>query len=257
MKTLILLFLALPAFGAVSSKNAQDFCSDREDPGFVKEIARSSENLMSFRNQGGFFGGGVCWWHSRFQRNALYLTYYSPDAEKPTRSEALVIIRNIRNANGVQEIKGFNNFLEFSTFFRAEIQKELEIWQRFETRRGTFIRGLRGSSTVSPQWMEQMMGLLYEEVEINNNISYQKLQLAGVVAHAWLVVSMKKDDQGYDLEVIDSNYPNRTSMYRYNFGDTHLNYPYHGEFVPYLEMENEMQWNRDSIKEFCQGSSEG
>lgn len=257
MKTLLLFLIALPAFGAVSSKNAADFCADRGGQQFVKELARNSDNLMSFRNQGGFFNGGVCWWHSRFQRNALYLTYYSPAAEKLTREEALVVIRNIRNADGVQEIRGFRNFYEFSSHFRAEIQKELETWQRFETKRGTFIRGLRGTSKVSPEWLEEMMGNLYEEVEVNNNISYQKLQLSGVVAHAWLVISMKKDDRGYDLEVLDSNFPSRTSLYRYNFGDTHLNYPYHGEFVPYLEMENEMEWNRDSITDFCQKTSEG
>jgi hypothetical protein len=258
MKTFILLALAaLPAFGAVSSKNAADFCVDRMDPQYVKQLAREEANRMSFRNHGGFFGGGVCWWHSRFQRNALYLTYYSPNAPIQTEEEVRALVRNIRNGNGIQEIRGFKNFLEFSNHFEAIIQKELEYWQRFETRWGTFIRGLRGSSKVSAEWMEKLMGYLYDEVEIKNNIAYQKLQLKGVVAHAWLVISMKKDDKGYDLEVIDSNFPRRTSNYRYNYGDTHLIYPYFGRFVPYLEMENETEWNNESITDFCQKSSEG
>lgn len=251
MKILLFLLISLPAFALSPSGNGEDFCKDRENPQYVKELARNTGNLMSFRNYGGIGNGGVCWWHSRFQRNALYLTYYNPNAPIPTKEEAKKLIRNIRNANGVQEIKGFRNFYEFSSHFATEIQSELETWQRFEGKRGTFIRGLRGSAVVSADWLLELMNDLYEEVAVRNNIAYQKLQLKGVTAHAWLVINMTKAGSGYDLEILDSNFPHRTSFYQYRYGDTNLNYQDLGAFVPYLEFTNEIDWIRDSIKEFC------
>lgn len=211
----------------------------------------NSDNLMSFRNRGGFGGGGVCWWHSRFQRNALYLTYYSPTAKKPDLAEARSLLRNIRNGSGVMEIKGFANFKEFSTYFESEIQKELEAWQRFESLRGTFVRGLRGSAVVSSQFMKVLMDNLYEEVHVKNNIGYQKLQMKNVVAHAWLVINMYKHQDGYDLEVLDSNFPYQTSFYQYRYGDTHLEYENIGVFTPYLEFENEMERLKQTVRTTC------
>ena len=52
---------------------------------------------------------------------------------------------------------------------------------------------------------------------------------------------MKKTSDGYDLEVIDSNYPSSTNNYRYTEGMTSLTYPYFGKFVPYLERKGEME----------------
>lgn len=251
MKTFILLFLSLSAFATTPSTSKKQFCLDRENPDFVKDLARHEDNLMSFRNQGGIGGGGVCWWHSRFQRTALHMTYYTPDSPKPTRQEALQIIRDIRNYNGVIEIKGFKNFYEFSVAYRNEIQDELERMQMYEGRRLTWLRGLRGSSVVHPDLMKSKMDELYEEVEVRNRIAYQKLQMKGITAHAWLVISMKKDDAGYDLEVLDSNYPNRTSFYRYNIGDTNLDYVYVGPFVPYLERQEEVESMSKDIADFC------
>ena len=251
MKLYFLLLLTLPAFAYVPSQSKEQFCSDREDKSFVKAMARQRENLMAMKNQGGLAKGGVCWWHSRFQRNALYLTYYNPSAPVPDTYQAIKIIRDIRNQNGLIEIPGFNNFGEFSRTFAKEIQNELERWQRFEGLRFTWIRGLRGSSSVHPEWMKTLMDNLYEEVHTNNHIAYQKLQMKGVTAHAWLVIDMVQTSEGYDLEILDSNFPDRTSFYQYKVGDTHLKYPTAGSFVPYLENVNEMRWINETIQEEC------
>lgn len=252
------LFLLLTSFSVsafVPSQSKEEFCADRIDKSFVKDLAQHSSNLMSFANHGGIVNGGVCWWHSRFQRNALYLTYYNPSLPKPDRQQAIALIRDIRNQDGITEIPGFNNFSEFSMAFEKEIQAELERWQKFESIRFTWIRGLRGASSVSADWMKELMDNLYEEVVTNNHIAFQKLQMKGLTAHAWLVVNMQKTTDGYDLEVIDSNNPNATSYYQYRTGDTHLQYPYIGQFVPYLENVNEMNWINESIKEECLSSS--
>lgn len=248
---LFLLFISFSVSAFVPSQSKEEFCADRADKSFVKSLAQYSGNLMGFRNRGGLVKGGVCWWHSRFQRNALYLTYYNPHAPKPDQKAAIALIRDIRNQDGLTEIPGFNNFEEFSTAFEKEIQNELERWQRFESIRFTWIRGLRGSSSVSPEWLKELMDNLYEEVGTNNHIAYQKLQMKGLTAHAWLVINMVKTSEGYDLEVLDSNRPYQTSFYQYKIGDTHLQYPSMGQFVPYLENVNEMNWINETIKDEC------
>ena len=245
--TLLMLFSVSQAFA-----NKEQFCADRTQPKVVKELTLDASNLMSFKNHGGILNGGVCWWHSRFQRAALYLTHYNPSAPKPDQATARQIIRTLRNAYDVVEISGFNNFLEFSTHFEKEIQTELEAWQRFESLRFTWIRGLRGSIRVSAEWMQELMDNLYEETEVSGNISFQKLQMKGLTAHAWLVVNMKKFDNGYDLEVIDSNYQNMTKFYQYRHGDTHLLYKEKSPFTPYLEHTFEMERINSAIKEACQ-----
>lgn len=242
MKLLLILFLIAPriTYAAQPSESIESFCSDRGEKAFVKGLVEDSQNLMSFKNRGGMRNGGVCWWHSRFQRNALYLTYYSPSKHKPASHEIPRLLRNIRNANHVIEIPGFKNFREFSTEYSQEIQTELEKWQRFEGFRFTWIRGLRGSTRVSSEWLKTMMDNLYQEVIVRNHIAYQKLQMPGITAHAWLVINMLKHDNGYDLEVLDSNFPNMTMLYQYRDGDTHLQYRNGTHFTPYLEFVNEM-----------------
>jgi hypothetical protein len=248
---LFLFLISLNAHANFSSLSKEEFCEDRKYKSFVKGLTQNSSNLMGFRNRGGLFKGGICWWHSRFQRNALHLTYFNPQAAKPDSKTALKLIRDIRFQNGIVEIPGFENFEQFSTVFENEIQKELERWQKFESVRFTWIRGLRGSTSVNPEFLKTLMDDLYEEVITNNNISFQKLQMKGVTAHAWLVINMIQTQEGYDLEVLDSNYPKQTTRYQYKFGDSHLMYPGYSQFVPYLEHTNEVQWLHETIKEEC------
>ena len=247
----ILALLPTLVFAAFPSGSSEEFCLNRARPEFVKSLVTDSMNLMSFKNGGGISGGGVCWWHSRFQRNALYLTFYSPAKPRPESYEIPWLVRRIRNANEVVEIPGFSNFQEFSTFYQNEIQTELEKWQRFEGLRFTWIRGLRGSASVSPEWMKELMDHLYEEVETRNHIAYQKLQMRGITAHAWLVINMTKLDDGYDLEILDSNFPDRTNFYQYKLGDTHLLYGRGRHFTPYLEYVNEMERINSVITDTC------
>ena len=69
------------------------------DPQILINYSSETTNLMSFKNQGGLFNGGVCWWHSRFQRNIFYLSIFRPDLNKPLKSETidgfLVLLKDI------------------------------------------------------------------------------------------------------------------------------------------------------------------
>jgi topoisomerase IA-like protein len=52
---------------------------------------------------------------------------------------------------------------------------------------------------------------------------------------------MKKVSKGYDLEILDSNFPNQTSSYSYRVGQNSMNHYAYGKFTPYLERKNEME----------------
>ena len=249
---LAVIITSLPVFAQTASQMEEQFCSDRQDPNFVKELTKDSSNLFAFRNQGGLLNGGVCWWHSRFQRNALYLTIYKPELAKPDSLTAQKLISEIRLAKKVVIIPGFNNFLEFSSTFATEIQRELEYWQKLDGFvKFAWVDGLEGDSEVSPAKLKDLMDQIYVDVEINKNISYNKLQIPGIDAHAWLVLHMQKVNDGYDLEILDSNVANQTEIYHYHEGDIKFNYHNYFTFVPYLEKVNELEKIKKVIAKQC------
>lgn len=240
-------------YAKISSKNIDQFCVDRTDSGFVKELTGDVNNLMAFSNHGGLVNGGVCWWHSRFQRNALYLTIYSPDKKRPEHKEAVRIVEKIREGSEIVEIPGYNNFNEFSYSHRREIQRELEKWQKGDgILKFNWVIGLSGDNVVSPAKMKTMMDELYDYVEVQGQIAYQKLQIKGITAHAWLVINMKKTMDGYDLEVLDSNYPNQTKVYNYKEGQQSFHHSFYGDFTPYLERKAEMDKVGLAIMKTCE-----
>lgn len=234
------------------SQSTEQFCADRSDGSFVKNLSRISTNLMSFKNHGGIGNGGVCWWHSRFQRSALYLTVYKPAEPMPDTEEAKKIIKKIRAANEIVTIPGFQNFYQFSGAYYALIQDELERWQKTDgITKFNWVMGLSGVSESSPKKMKKKMDELFQYVVLEGNIAYQKLQIKGLMAHAWLVVDMKKVDDGYDLEIIDSNFQWSTSFYKYRNGQTAFDYHAYGKANPYLEREREMEGIHLAVLKVC------
>lgn len=234
------------------SQNKKEFCADRKSKNFIKDLTLNSDNLMSFRNQGGIGNGGVCWWHSRFQRNALYLTIFNPSKDFPSPERAKEIIKEIRKGKKVIEIGGFRNFAEFTSAYFTDIQDELNRWQKNDgITKFNWVIGLAGQTAVAPEELESKMNDLYNYVVKGNNIAYQKLQMKGVVAHAWLVVNMSKTPEGYDLEVIDSNFPRSTNVYRYTKGMINFNHYHYGEFVPYLERTKELSKIKEVVSQNC------
>lgn len=238
--------------GVKGSESIEQFCADREDPTFIKNLSHEFLSRISFRNQGGLKKGGVCWWHSRFQRNVLYLTLYAPAEKRPTDDEAKKIIKNIRSGSQIVVIPGFSSFYEFSAIYSSFIQDELERWQKMDgIARFNWVNGLIGFEESSAKAMKKKMDELYEYVEVKGNIAYQKLQIKGLIAHAWLVLNMKKEDNGYILEIIDSNFPLQTSGYFYKEGQVNFEHPSYGKFNPYLERKNEMENISLKIMKLC------
>ena len=256
--TLLALVAMVSSFNTMAasispSMSAEQFCSDRESSNFVKELTDDSDNLMGFSNNGGLINGGVCWWHSRFQRNSLYLTIYNPQENKPTRKEAKKIIGQIRAGTDAVIIPGYSNFYEFSRDYKADIQSELEAWQKMDgIVKFNWVVGLSGSHTVSAEDLKEKMDRLYDYVKIKGNIAYQKLQIKGIVAHAWLVIDMVETDDGYILKVLDSNFPHSTQQYEWKPNQTSFYHRYYGKFTPYLERELELDNVKLAIMKTCQ-----
>ena len=275
-KEFTLKFILLAGFALISSLNAfaqspsttARFCEDRKDERFVKALTSDPFNLMAFANVGGIGNGGVCWWHSRYQRNALYLTSYKPKSPRPTRDEALLIIKKIREANETIVIPGFEDFYSFSKEYKNEIQAELEYWQKNDgIVHFAWIKGLSGDARVSASKFKQIMDEMYQEVEINKNIAFNKLQVPGITSHAWLVIHMEKLIGGYNLEILDSNSPVETKIYKYSEGDQELRYDFSWveveennyvrktqhlfNFTPYLERTEEMEQIKRTILKKC------
>lgn len=183
--------------------NKAEFCAMTAQD--YKDLLMKSENHLAFVNEGGIGNQGVCWWHSMFTRNATYLAIYRPELPRPTRSEARQIIEDISANRGVVDIPGFKNLEEFSAAHRSQIQTALDAGQIVDG--GImfgWIRGVTGNHFVSAKKLEKMMNDLYSEVR-SGRVAYQMLQIEGIMAHAWLVVDMERNGDGYILKVLDSN----------------------------------------------------
>ena len=96
------------------------------------------------------------------------------------------------------------------------------------------------------------MDQIYQEVEVNQNISYTKLQIKGIESHAWLIVHMEKFNGGYNLQIIDSNIATTVENYTYREGETSIMENRSSfSFTPYLERTNELVNIYSAITNLC------
>ncbi len=249
--TLIIFFSSL-SFGQIIPSNRHDFCSRFLNNNQITYLTKESLNLINFKNRGGLINGGVCWWHSRFQRNLIYLSMFKPNESVLSKEEYKKIIKTIRSGNQIVIIPGFSNVEDFSKELENEIQNELEKWQLYDGLvLGGWIEGIKGDIQVPPNELEESMNQLYAYFQNGQKIPYLKLQIKGITSHAWLVTDMLKTQSGYTLGIIDSNQPKMTLNYSYHFGDSSFNDPDWGSFVPYLRFTNEEKRISNYAKEFC------
>ncbi|HEX7675279.1 MAG TPA: hypothetical protein VF412_13980 [Bdellovibrio sp.] len=227
-----------------------EFCKNADDPNYFKSLLYNENNHLASLNHGGIANGGVCWWHSMFSRSATFLAVYRPDLPRPSADQAHNIIEDISTNKGIVEIPGYRNLAEFSQDYADDIQRTLEGMQIGD---GVimfgWVRGLSGDSEVSADKLKSMMDDLYKEVRVNNRIVYQKLQIPGITAHAWLVVDMKKSSDGYVLEVLDSNYG---SIYQVNYHIGMTKFESNYNMVPYTS-RNGMDYSAFAAakKQYC------
>lgn len=254
MKTIFLLmvFSVSTAWATPLPQNKNEFCTRFNDPVSVKNFSYEATNLMAFKNNGGLFNGGVCWWHSRFQRNIFYLSLFRPDLPRPNAKELKSLIKEIRNGQSIVTIPGFANFTEFSSINQKEIQSELNSWQLYDgVVLGSWIDGLEGDTRVEPSKLKQSLVELYDYVEKKNKVAYQKLQIKGITSHAWLVIGMKTMPSGYEVGYVDSNNPQMCQNYSFKNGDDSFYIKGYGNFVPYLGFTREEERLTTVARSYC------
>jgi hypothetical protein len=245
LRKFVALTLLVSSLGALAQADErakllakENFCNKRAEADSIQEMLVSPMATLSFSNQGGLFGGGVCWWHSRFTRNAAYIVRFRPDLPAPTDAEAKKLIKDIRSAKAIVEVPGYANLYNFSRAHDELILKELEAWQRkdgFVNQQ--WVAGLSGSSNIKPEALERRMDELFARVQ-KGEVVYQKLQMPGVTAHAWLVLGMTQTADGYRLLVLDSN-TYAPDTYYYEKGMTSFDYHGFTHFVPYTGKTSE------------------
>ncbi|MFN8369794.1 MAG: hypothetical protein U0T83_04110 [Bacteriovoracaceae bacterium] len=232
-----------------------EFCQKSQIPNFFQtKLKVNYSSRMGFVNHGGIFKGGVCWWHSLFQRNAAYLTYFSPKKPMPTKEEAIQIIKKIKSGKSVVEIPGFYSFYQFSLAYEKEIQSSLNHWQTHDAiLKFKWFPALAKPSEVKSKKLKKIMDKLYIDVK-QGKVVFQMLQLEGIVAHAWLVLDVAKIANGYKLQIIESNNPSYVVDFVYSEGDSYLNFDFNFKnykFVPYTSYEKSLTALEKTVENFC------
>lgn len=232
-----------------------EFCSKNSDPNYFKSLALDPQNTMGFTNPAAGIGnGGLCWWHSQLQRSSLFLSVYRPDLPKPTDPEEIKhLFEAIMKEEAVVEVPGYSNFNDFTAAWQDTLIQLLADWQISQGVVGFgWIDGV-GADSESASSLKSAMDDLYDRVENKKEIAYEVLKMPGLVAHAWLVVDMRKTDGGgYELSVLDSN---TTSMNRYDYTPGMTNFEYFGSipFVPYLHKTSDLKDYKNLMRNYCEG----
>jgi hypothetical protein len=233
------------------------------------------DNTLAFENPPGPVGGGMCWLHSRLQRQFTYLANYQPTRPRPTQEEAQRIINRIVNREGVTEIPGFSNLSEFSAVYRSQLISAIDGmgWRCFVNPTDCAAR-ISDSYNPSAADMQATMQTLYDrQTQQPGSIrmvrtrvhSDQNLVFRGLMAHSMLILDMVPihDNssnipgvpgpiRGYRMKIIDPNHPNLVEPTTYLFGDRTLRAG--GlDVLPYThyEYEGDIPLMNQQIAEYC------
>ena len=256
------------------------FCKRVDDPQIVAKLANEPTNLTGFDGQGGIFNlSGDCWWHSRLQRSALYLTVFRPDLPPPTNDEEVhEIFKNIQRNRKVVEIPGYKNWQQFSAAWMHQLQNYLNLWVWSDSLiRQAWVNGLMNRANPTDEKASDRLRKLIQEIEEEvveqKQVAFVKLPMDFPVAHAWLIYNMVKTDTGYDLWVIDSNYSTppkphqiipQQFVYHYKDGDEFFDLGntdvfnadgpmdvYYDHFNPFPQHESDYKKFQKAISDYC------
>lgn len=251
MKSVLFIFL----FFSINTW-ATPIC-ERSHTSTMVEFLKESTSRMSFKNRGGLMNGGVCWWHSRFQRAAAYLVEFRPDLDAPADHEIPQLLKEIKSMSSVITIPGFNNFFDFTQRYQPKIQSLLEAWQREDGFiNQQWLRGISGKYELEPAAMRDRMNTLYDQFKRSMKPVWIMAQIKGIESHSFLLVDMQQTNDGYELLVIDSNFPLENKVISYHVGQKNLKHPKDKySFVPYLGFQKDFISIERGVSHFCQRSS--
>lgn len=239
MQLPFLAYLLISFFGfAAAPTSKKDFCAKHADLTNFQDLILKQENRLSFMNPPGYDGGGVCWWHNRFERNATYLNVYLPREPRPSHEQALLLIDAIIFGQAIVYVPGYKNLREFSVAYEKEITEALSRWKSRDNLSLNWLAGLVAPLNPSPKILQKSLDATYAKVQGEKKITYWVLQTKGIMeAHSFLVAKMEKSAGGYWVKGVDSNVVGKTFPALYY---PHMQVPDFREtnseaFVKYLE----------------------
>jgi hypothetical protein len=188
------------ASAEICQMKAEDFLAKAEHP----------SNLTSNFNDDGPLGTGLCWWHTKMQRAALYLAVFDgPDQPLPTREEALQIFAKLRDLKEVVSIPGFKNWFDFTQAFHDEFYQILGQWEIQDSMQLQFWKGVRALKTTDAATLKNI------SLEINEykRLTFVLLKMPYFEAHSWLAQSFELEGTDFKIGFIDSNSPSHVNQY--------------------------------------------
>lgn len=235
-----------------SPKEKAQYCESRLQPGHFIRMATQPENHLAFKNRGGLLNKGVCWWHSLFQRAAIYIAVFRPELPKPTLKQAQYIVHQLARGWDVVEVPGYKNIYEFSRDWEPLIQNKLESWQLTDgLLKFAWIQGLSGSSQVDPLELQGKILRLRDRVNDQQDIQWVMTQLKGISAHSWSVIDVELGEAGAVLSALDSNYVGVVKAFPYVYGERSMRTPM-GDAVPYIGREKDLKRFKLAAERYCQ-----
>ena len=157
------------------------------------------------------FKTGICWWHSRFQRNAAYLVQFNPSAPKPTKAEAKEIAKRIIDGKSVVIIPGYSELRLFTVHYTDELLSVIKGWMAKDTFLSMrWTNGLKGEASLPVQEMQNHLHELQKSFHEADGLLFLTLQVKGIAAHSWLLTSIEQTTEGWNISIIDSLDPLHT-----------------------------------------------
>lgn len=239
-----------------SIAHAEDFCHRTNDD--IRTYLLDASSRISFKNNGGLFNGGVCWWHSRLQRSSAYLVKFEPNQKLPSESEVWTILKALRSMNRVVTIPGYKDFATFSEANKNQIQKLLNDWQATDGfLNQQWIRGISGQSILSAEQLKNQMDYIFNFYKESPLPVWLMAQIKGVTAHAFLLVEMIPSGDGYELKLIDSNKPLLTRTVYYSLGNRNLTLDDKKyTFIPYTGFQKDFKLIAQALQRHCPNNFE-
>ena len=208
---------------------------------------------ISFENDGGLFGKGVCWWHNRLQRSSALLAECRPEEPRPVGPVLTNILHRLRTMDRVVIIPGYQDFLSFTQDHQAQVQDLLDDWQKIDGFLNfEWLRGISGHSRLDPAALKKQMDKVFTSFRSSPYPIWIMAQIKGITSHSFLVLGMEETVYGYELDLLDSNEPLDTIKVAYSEGEERLYHPI-GKytFVPYVGFQNDFKVIGKSLGAYC------
>lgn len=228
----------------------------------------TADRTFLFNNPPGPTRSGLCWLHSRLQRNFAYLALWRPDLAEPSRPQILAIIDRIAHRRGVTEIPGFRNLGEFSLRFEAElVDAMVRMGVECVVNTNDCLARIDDSYRPSPQEFAGQMMWIYERYIQNPGeiifvrtraLEFEHHVLRFFGAHSALILKMRplnaspfSANTGFEVEYIDSSDASHIMRSIYHFGDTSIHGLSDHVWHSHYEYEGDIREMREQIRSYC------